>query len=301
VVRSSEDPIRTGVLDGAVAFSLGVHVDFELAGPFPATGKDRGGFRLTAPGMDGIQRRTLRIHARPFSRPDPRLLDPFHISPMEWRLENSLLSIRGRSFAADIDLESKGDLEIALWYLGEDREAFHGSVSNLLRIVLAIGRLSPCTLLVHSSSIVVNGRVALLFGKSGAGKTTFGRLSREAGYTVASDDLNLLEILPKQSVLLQGFPFSGDYGPRTWAPAPLYPLAAIFRLEKSEKNEVVPLAKADAVAGLASCAAFMNGEPALMDELLGLLQDLVFRVPLYTLRFRKDHACLPLVEEVLRA
>ena len=148
--------------------------------------------------------------------------------------------------------------------------------------------------------MMASGRAALLYGPSGAGKSTFGRLAREAGFGVASDDLNLLHVPEEGSLELQAFPFSGDFGPRSWDATSASPLGAVFRLEKAEENEILPLDQAEALAGLASCAPFMNGDPSLFGELLDLLTEVTKRVPLWRLRFRKDPEAPMLVAEELR-
>lgn len=242
---------------------------------------------------------SLKIRSFPVSRSDGRLLDAYYPVPMEWRTEGRKLVVTGRSFASEVDLDAIPGAEIPLWVVDNDPEAFHPSLSNLLRILIGVGRLIPSSLLVHSSSIVVDGKAVLLYGRSGAGKTTSGRLARMEGLETPSDDLNFLGIPVEGPVRLQGFPFSGDFGQRSWKAAPSYPLSAILRLEKAEEAGVLANSRASAVAGLASCAAFMNGEPALRDELLEILQRLVSLVPVYTLRFRKDSSFLPLLRRVL--
>lgn len=289
--------IRPEALAGTEFRFGGPGLAFEVAGEIPEQTLDPRAW--TPPPPAGARR--VRLRAVPVPARDPRFLDPFGPEPMVWSVAGRQLSIRGRCFACETNLDELETGEIPFWFAEDgDAHAFNGTVSNLLRVLIAIGRIRPECLILHSSSMITSGMAALLYGPSGAGKSTFGRLAREAGFGVASDDLNLLHVPREGSLELQAFPFSGDYGPRSWDTAATFPVGAILRLEKADENEVLPLDQAEALAGLASCSPFMNGDPSLFGELLDLLTEVTKRVALWRLRFRQDLEAPRLVAEVLR-
>ena len=80
---------------------------------------------------------------------------------------------------------------------------------NVLRVLLAFAALERGAVMLHSAALVAGNRAAVLFGHSGAGKSTSGAPALERGLSVISDDLNLLERAPA------GWPDRGRRSART--------------------------------------------------------------------------------------
>lgn len=227
-----------------------------------------------------------------------RLLD---LTPMWWESVPGELRISERYFIASVSRDRTAPRTADLWTFWETAPPFAAAITNFTRLVLSSGYAFPGTYLLHSSAFVLrDGRAVLFFGPSGAGKSTLGSIVVGAGYEPLSDDLNLVETPEDGRAWVQPFPWAGDFGPRRFHGLPSHRLAGIFRLEKGDRNEVRPLQPAHAVCGLAACSPFVNSEPERYGPLLDALGDLVRRVPVFTLRFRKDPGFLPLVEQALR-
>lgn len=227
-----------------------------------------------------------------------RMSDPI---PMWWETVPGEIHIAERFFLASVSRDETTPRAADFWTFSETAPGFAAAITNFTRLVLSSGFSFPGTYLLHSSAFALrDGKAALFFGPSGAGKSTLGSFVVGAGYAALSDDLNLVEMPDDQDVFIQAFPWAGDHGPRRFHDIPSYPLGGIFRLEKGDRHEVLPLSQAQAVAGLASCSPFVNAEPGRYEQLLDSLEELVRRVPVFTLRFRKDAGFLNLVEEALR-
>ena len=219
--------------------------------------------------------------------------------PIRWETRSDGLRIAERFFVAAVSPSLPREAD--LWTFSDRGPQIAAAVTNFTRVVLSSGFAFPGTYLLHSSAFALkSGKAALFYGPSGAGKSTLGSFVVGAGYSPLSDDLNLVEMPDGGGVFIQPFPWAGDHGPRRWHDLLSYPLGGIFRLEKGERHEVAPLRPAQAVAGLASCSPFVNAEPGRYGQLLDSLEALVRRVPVFTLRFRKDAGFLDLVEEALR-
>lgn len=221
--------------------------------------------------------------------------------PLRWVSVHRELRIAERYFLAAVPPASGPSRQADLWTFWETEPQFPAAMSNFTRVVLSSGFAFPGTHLLHSSAFELgDGRAALFFGPSGAGKSTLGTIVLGAGRTPLSDDLNLVEDREGEGTFVQPFPWSGDHGPKRWHDLPSFPLAGVFRLEKADRHEVLPLRPSLAAAGLAACSPFVNAEPGRFGALLASLEALVRRVPAFTLRFRKDPGFLGLVEEALR-
>jgi hypothetical protein len=70
------------------------------------------------------------------------------------------------------------------------RLAEPGVYENFLRILTAYALLPRGGVLLHSAAVVVDGKVHVFIGRSGAGKTTLSRLALAGGVAVLSDDAN---------------------------------------------------------------------------------------------------------------
>lgn len=175
----------------------------------------------------------------------------------------------------------------ALWTSSGDAPHFLGAFENLLRVLAAYRLLAAGGVLLHSAGIVAEGRAFVMFGHSGAGKTTFSALSAAAGHDVISDELNLLWPEP-EGVIVESLPFAGDFGQRC-RPRSRFPLGGIFALEKGQAARR-PLSFARGVAALAACSPVVNVDPHRTTELWDNLERLARVVRPEALAFELDRA-----------
>lgn len=162
------------------------------------------------------------------------------------------------------------------------------AVENILRVTIAWLAVAQGGLLMHSASIVKDGRGYLFFGQSGAGKSTLSEQSRRG--QVISDDLTLILPGTDGRPEVVGTPFRGTYA----GGQPVhgrFPLAAAFRLRKTASGETVAVselavrrAMPDAIANLPFVVDQLGVDPGLFEAVERVLRSF----PIRELRFRKE-------------
>lgn len=194
-------------------------------------------------------------------------------------------------------LDWRPGLSGSLWTPDAGSDSFAGIFENFFRVLTAYRLLERGGVLVHGAAVVSEGRSLLALGRSGAGKTTFSRLSLAHGAEVLSDDLNALRRTTGGTVV-EKLPFTGDLGDSA-SPAGPFPLAALLRLEKSPEDGLVPLGRAEAIGLLLACSPFVNVDPHRREALLANLAALLPAAgdpPAWALRFTLSGGCWPILE-----
>jgi len=164
------------------------------------------------------------------------------------------------------------------------------SMENILRVATAWLAVARGGVLMHSASIVKDGRACLFFGQSGSGKSTISALDRRG--RVVSDDLTLILPGPAGCPQVVGTPFRG-----TWTGGePVtgrFPIRAGFRLRKAGEKEATTvepsrrsLLTAEAIANLPFLVDQLHARP----DLFAVAEKIFGSFPLRELRFRKDDA-----------
>lgn len=211
----------------------------------------------------------------------------FRAAPSDFKT----IDTRGWEYELEIDGEAIAGMDLmarlgperaAIWTTVTARDAFWGVVENVLRPLLARRLLAGRALLVHSASVVVDGRGFLFAGMSGDGKSTIAAMALAAGHEVLSDDLNAVgdgEILP--------LPFTGDL-PSAAVRNTAAPLHAIVALEKGSHDAMRPLSTTKSTSLLVRCAPYVNRDPAFGDALLDRAHELAVSARTGVLTFRKD-------------
>lgn len=194
------------------------------------------------------------------------------------------LRVAGMDFLGRLDWNSA--LSGALWTPKDTKQSFQGAFENFFRILFSYRLLECGGAMIHSACVVDDGEAYLFVGTSGAGKSTISRLSLETGRSVLSDDLNALSLMKDGSVV-EKLPFTGDLGPSS-TDLPSYPLRAICRLQKGDKNDIQPMSRAEAIASLVTCSPNVNVNPYRQDLLVANLQSLTRSVPTRVLTFSMD-------------
>lgn len=210
---------------------------------------------------------------------------------LDLHADDGELWLAGWHFLARLDW-SNGPLA-DVWTSEQRPAEFLGVVENVLRLLTAFRMLEAGGVVLHSAGVCVEGQAHLFWGYSGAGKSTLSGQALAAGFTVISDDLNV--ILPRDGGFwVERVPFAGDLGQTADGAEPL-PLGGLHRLQKADDNRLEALSPARALAGMAACAPFVNGNPdrggALLDNLTAILD----AVPVDTVYFSLQGGIWPLL------
>ncbi len=181
-------------------------------------------------------------------------LDSSH-SPAEVR-------VAGLDLMARLEWRSRA-LSAALWTPAEGGPWFAGVLENVFRMLVAYRLLEIGGLLLHSAALS-RGDAAWVFpGRSGAGKSTLSGLAAAQGCAVLSDDLNALA--PEGSrFTVEGVPFAGDQR-ATSRERRL--LAGVGLLRQGAPVGFTPASRGEAIAGLLSCAPYVNQDPHRLEAL----------------------------------
>lgn len=140
-------------------------------------------------------------------------------------------------------------------------------------------------LLLHGSTVAVDGYAYLFTADCGVGKSTHTRLWREHFGTAAqmvNDDRAFLE-LTESGVIAHGSPWSGKHGLDTNMHAPL---AGICILERGSENRITPLPPVEALPLLYK--QVFQPEPFCEDSLRLLTQTLTHAAPLWHMTCTKS-------------
>jgi hypothetical protein len=173
--------------------------------------------------------------------------------------------------------------------------SFPGVLENALRIMVAYDALLNGGLLMHSSAIVIGDNASILFGHSGAGKSTTSQIAMDRGHGVLSDDINVLRCDPEgwQAVRV---PFCGTVDGHYQGPG-VHPLAGLYRLQKHNDHKIGEYTPAEAVSVVCGSAPFVNQDPYRADQLLDTVERLIGSRPVKKLYFRRDEGFLDLIRE----
>ena len=146
---------------------------------------------------------------------------------------------------------------------------------------------------IHSSAIFVNGEGIIFSAPSGTGKSTHTALWKEHyGATIINDDSPFVSIV-SDKIMLHGAPWAGTSGINKNISVPL---RAIFFLEQSPRNEIVPLASLQALQLLLR-ELLKPCDRQLIDNTYTLLNLVLASVPCYLLRCTPDKEAAEIVYE----
>ncbi len=136
---------------------------------------------------------------------------------------------------------------------------------------------------LHSAGIILEGQGLLFAGHSGAGKSTLVRMLRNEG-----------EILCDDRIIVRGYPHgfriygNWNHGEVTQISAGSAPLKAIFLLQKSHENRLVPVTdKRAVVKRLLGYLVKPLVTADWWDNMLSLVERIAREVPCYCLHFDK--------------
>ena len=142
------------------------------------------------------------------------------------------------------------------------------------------------TLLLHGSTVALDGKAYLFAARSGTGKSTHTRLWREAfgpRAVMVNDDKPFLEITGS-AVLAHGSPWSGKHGLDSNIAVPL---AGICLLERGPDNIIRPASSEEMLPMLLRESAKPR-DPSRMDTYYILVDALAKTVPLWHMYCNRD-------------
>jgi hypothetical protein len=158
------------------------------------------------------------------------------------------------------------------------------SIDAVLRIVHSLVLAGEGGLLLHSASVVRNGKAFLFAGVSGAGKTTISRLA-PSDTTLLTDEISYVR-RQDGGYTAFGTPFTGELaklGENVSAP-----VAALYLLAQGAENRIDPVAPADAARSLLANVLFFAEDEELVQAVFHSVFEFVSRVPVSRLTFLPD-------------
>ena len=141
-------------------------------------------------------------------------------------------------------------------------------------------------ILLHGSTVAVNGSAYLFTARSGTGKSTHTRLWRETfgdRAVMINDDKPFLKFTP-EGILACGSPWSGKHGLDTNVAVPL---KGICLLERGTENQITPLA-AEEILPFLQKQCHIPADTHKFPQLLALLSELTRCVPLWRMTCTKS-------------
>ena len=158
-----------------------------------------------------------------------------------------------------------------------------------LWMALSMMSASSKMLLVHSSTIVHQGKAVLFLGESGTGKSTHTRLWLKyiPDSHLLNDDCPVLAVENGEAVVY-GSPWSG----KTHCYHQLrFPLAAAVRLSQAPYNKIHKLSVVESFSSLhPSCPPALAQDERYQDYMLDMLSDVLSTVPVFHLECLPDEA-----------
>jgi len=148
--------------------------------------------------------------------------------------------------------------------------------------------------IVHAGGLILDGKGLLFIGHSEAGKTTLLKMAPSEG-EILCDDRIIIRCWP-DGIRIHGTWSHGDLPDVSPASAPL---TAVFYLEKTETNQIIPIT--DKMARLGKLTSFLI-RPFATSEWWTKTIDLAFRVsteiPAYRLQFDKSGEVFDILKKI---
>jgi len=161
------------------------------------------------------------------------------------------------------------------------------SIDAVLRIVHTLVLARQGGMLLHSASVIRNGRAFLFAGVSGAGKTTISRLAPPDA-TLLTDEISYVRRnAGKQGGYVAfGTPFTGELaklGENVAAP-----VAALYLLKHGTQNRIDPVPPGEAARSLLANLLFFAEDEQLVQAAFHAAFEFVSQVPISRLTFVPD-------------
>jgi hypothetical protein len=158
------------------------------------------------------------------------------------------------------------------------------SIDAVLRIVHTLVLARQGGFLLHSASVIRNGKAFLFAGVSGAGKTTISRLA-PPDVALLTDEISYVR-RQADSYVAFGTPFTGELaklGENTSAP-----IVAIYLLAQGPENRIDPIPAGEAARSLLANVLFFAEDEELVRSAFHSAFEFISRVPAMRLTFVPD-------------
>jgi hypothetical protein len=165
------------------------------------------------------------------------------------------------------------------------------AIDSILRIIHSIVLADAGGFLLHSASVVRDGRAFLFSGLSGAGKTTISRLA-PPDVALLTDEVSYVR-REGEGYRAFGTPFAGELariGENVSAP-----IAAVYLLAKGSENGIDAVPRPEAIQLLLRNILFFAEDPALVRRVFDAACEFVARVPVQRLTFFPDQRVWELI------
>jgi hypothetical protein len=151
-------------------------------------------------------------------------------------------------------------------------------------------------LVLHATAAMKNGRVLVLPGDTGRGKSTLAGLLHKAGWTILSDESPIVEAPAQGPFRVWGSPWPSSMG---FASPECGILAGIYFLEHGSENRITPLEPGAAVKRLIVERLFICPwyEDRTRDLILAAIDRMLLRIPSAALAFKPDADVVALLEK----
>ena len=170
------------------------------------------------------------------------------------------------------------------------------AVETLLKVAVQLFGLELRRgLTFHSSSVDSGGRGYVFTGRAETGKSTAARLSEKRGRTVLTEEITFVgPVDGSAAACVHPLPVWNKSG--LLAQPVAVPLRAIYALEQAQEDRVEEISRGEQVRRLAVAASIGVRHRLFMERALDLAEQLVERVPVHVLHFRKSPAFWDVIE-----
>ena len=197
--------------------------------------------------------------------------------------ESRIVDLRMTELAATLDLGNRV-------VYGHLKGPWPGALGVLLRNACQLyGLETRRTLFLHASCVERGGEAYVFMGRSGAGKTTAATLSRSAGVSsLIREEITCIgDFADGAPLCVYALPYREKNRLSATRPAAI-PLRGLYWLEQAEGDSVERIGVPEQVKRLAMATSICVRDEMFMIPALELAQELVRRVPVRVLRFRKS-------------
>ena len=166
------------------------------------------------------------------------------------------------------------------------------SLDTVLRILHTLFLARQGGFLLHAASAIRDHRAFLFFGRSGAGKTTIARLA-PSDAALLTDEISYVR-RQQSGYFAHGTPFTGELGKSGENISA--PIAGLYYLVQAPRNNRTLMNPTEAVRALLESVLFFAEDPELVNLVFQSACDVVTRVPVYSLEFKRDQSVWDILE-----
>ena len=168
---------------------------------------------------------------------------------------------------------------------------------SLIQRKVAEYLLERDVLLMHGSTVAVDGQAYLFTAPCGTGKSTHTRLWREVfgdRAVMVNDDKPFLQLRP-DGFFACGSPWSGKHGLDSNVTLPLH---GICILERGSENRIRPMTAEEALPMLLH-QSYQSPDPAKTDRIDALVRHLASNIPLWHMECTKEQSAAIIAHEAM--